>query len=166
MRAALLAILMAVVIPGLTQAQQSTKSGAIPQVFVIAKQHCGDTDFVVLKILNPQTSKADVYLPSSPLYQSGHTVHNIQLEVNDKSKWQAPYQGTDMHPAGIRRLEPGEWFFELVPIPPSALSADAKMRFVVPVETQPFASYREVRTDPFTNDLPESTREYRCPEKP
>lgn len=85
------------------------------QLAVIGARRCSDGLLVEVRLSNLQQS-ANISTPLSADYKRGHTLHSARIEYFDAStnKWNFTERGGDLHPAGTRVLEPGEWVNDLV----------------------------------------------------
>jgi hypothetical protein len=145
-----------------------TEQQSKPQIRVLALQHCDVATVIVLEIANDSTTD-HVYLPLSPQYSLGHTVHNLRVEVQRNGTWQPLERGLDTHPAGIRDLEPGEKLIDEVGVPLSAANSlaqsQARLRIQMPYKAGLSQSYQDVFSTPFaySPSAIASTPRYPCP---
>jgi len=98
-----------------------------PSVALVGQIRCGLDSFAVLEVSNRSIDKS-VFLPLSPLYQAGYTIHDIRIEVKQKGQWHYLERGADLPASGVRELKPGERFFDRILLY-SGNNADTLLRF-------------------------------------
>jgi hypothetical protein len=141
----------------------SQERSSEPSVSIISQLRCGSDRFAVLQVSNLSVHDS-VFLPLSPLYRQGYTVHDIRLEVKENGQWHFVGRGADIPSSGIRELRPGERFLDLIQLPTRERGATLSalpMRIVVPYKVE--ASYQQVRSKDFKTDVLPLKNDATCP---
>lgn len=123
---------------------------------VSAVHRCGARIIAEVRFLN--TSKTQtIETPLSPDYDYGHALGSAVLQYRaSPQKWANVQRGTDLHPAGLRYLEPGEAIDDVIvadmPASLASKAAGLHLRVSLAFASKGSRKYRFLYSQPFLAD--------------